>query len=92
MLFSYGSGLASAMFSLRVTEHKAPGSALERLVLSLNNLQQRLDSRMKVPPEEFDNCMKLREQTHHLGKLQGDFMSRYDVIFSLCFMLRTTSC
>lgn len=75
MLFSYGSGLASAMFSLRVTEHKAPGSALERLVLSLNNLQQRLDSRMKVPPEEFDNCMKLREQTHHLGKLQGDFMS-----------------
>ncbi|PVD23118.1 hypothetical protein C0Q70_16381 [Pomacea canaliculata] len=31
VLFSYGSGLASAMFSLRVTEHKAPGSALERL-------------------------------------------------------------
>ncbi|KAK7482697.1 hypothetical protein BaRGS_00018290 [Batillaria attramentaria] len=67
VLFSYGSGSASAMFSLRVTEDRSPGSALEKLVSSLSDLQQRLDSRQKVAPPDFDSCMKLREETHHLA-------------------------
>lgn len=67
ILFSYGSGSASAMFSLKVTEDRSPDSPLQKLVSSLNDLQQRLDSRQKVAPADFDSCMKLREQTHHLA-------------------------
>lgn len=67
VLFSYGSGLAACMFSLRVTEDRAPDSALDRLVSSLADLQGRLDGRQKVAPCDFDKCMKLREETHHLA-------------------------
>lgn len=45
-----------------------PGSALDKLVSSLSDMQARLDSRKKVPPAVFADNMKLREETHHLGK------------------------
>ncbi|XP_064604859.1 hydroxymethylglutaryl-CoA synthase 1-like [Liolophura sinensis] len=67
VLFSYGSGLASSMFSMTVTGDASPGSALAKLHHSLENLQERLDSRQKVQPEVFDKTMKLREETHHLA-------------------------
>jgi hydroxymethylglutaryl-CoA synthase len=69
VLFSYGSGLASAMFSVRFTDDRSPDSPLERLVSSLSDLQAWLDSRHKVSPQDFDKIMKLREETHHLGLL-----------------------
>lgn len=77
VLFSYGSGLASSMFSITVTGDASPGSALAKLHQSLKNLQERLDSREKVPPEVFDKTMKLREETHHLGK------SNYQLLLKL---------
>ncbi|XP_076462936.1 hydroxymethylglutaryl-CoA synthase 1-like [Babylonia areolata] len=67
VLFSYGSGLAASMFSIRVSEDRSPDSPLERLVSSLCDLQNRLDGREKVAPVDFDKCMKLREETHHLA-------------------------
>lgn len=67
VLFSYGSGLASSMFSMQFSMNKAAGGSLERLVNSLSDLKQRLESRQCVRPEDFDNYMKLREQTHHLA-------------------------
>ena len=67
VLFSYGSGLASSMFSLRVSEDTAPGSDLDKLVSSLSDLKARLDSRKGVEPSAFEQMMKLREETHHLG-------------------------
>ncbi|KAL8586748.1 Hydroxymethylglutaryl-CoA synthase, cytoplasmic [Nucella lapillus] len=67
VLFSYGSGLAASMFSLRVTQDRTQDSALDRLVASLSDLQARLDRREKVAPSDFDKCMKLREETHHLA-------------------------
>ena len=67
ILFSYGSGLASSMFSMQFSDNRAPGESLDRLVTSLADLRQRLDARHKVSPEEFDRIMKLREETHHLG-------------------------
>ncbi|XP_013077525.2 hydroxymethylglutaryl-CoA synthase 1-like [Biomphalaria glabrata] len=67
VLFSYGSGLASSMFSMKFTDNKSAGGALERLVNSLSDLKLRLDSRQCVVPEDFDRNMKLREQTHHLA-------------------------
>uniref|UniRef100_A0A7M4E4A9 Hydroxymethylglutaryl-CoA synthase n=1 Tax=Crocodylus porosus TaxID=8502 RepID=A0A7M4E4A9_CROPO len=65
--FSYGSGLAASLFSLRVSQDVAPGSPLDKLVSSFSDLQTRLDSRKCVLPEEFAQIMKLREDTHHLG-------------------------
>ncbi|XP_005112064.1 hydroxymethylglutaryl-CoA synthase 1 [Aplysia californica] len=67
VLFSYGSGLASTMFSMQFSDNKAPSGALDKLVSSLADLKQRLDSRQCVPPQDFDSNMKLREQTHHLA-------------------------
>lgn len=45
-----------------------PGSPLDKLVSSLSDLQTRLDSRKRVPPEEFAEIMKQREESHHLGE------------------------
>ncbi|GCC20261.1 hypothetical protein chiPu_0018839 [Chiloscyllium punctatum] len=69
-LFSYGSGFAATLYSLRVTQDATPGSALDKLVSSLSDLQARLDSRKKVSPEVFATSMKLREETHHLANHQ----------------------
>ncbi|XP_073212376.1 hydroxymethylglutaryl-CoA synthase, mitochondrial isoform X2 [Lepidochelys kempii] len=64
--FSYGSGLAASLFSMRVSQDAAPGSPLDKLLSSLSDLQTRLDARKQVPPEEFAEIMKQREETHHL--------------------------
>ncbi|XP_074858816.1 hydroxymethylglutaryl-CoA synthase, mitochondrial [Carettochelys insculpta] len=64
--FSYGSGLAASLFSMRVAQDAAPGSPLDKLVSSLSDLPLRLAARKRVPPEEFAAIMKQREETHHL--------------------------
>lgn len=69
-LFSYGSGFAATLYSLRVSQDAAPDSPLDKLVSSLADLQARLDSRKKVSPEDFAASMKLREDTHHLAGQQ----------------------
>lgn len=66
-VFSYGSGFAATLFSLRVTQDHTPGSSLDKLVSSLSDLQVRLSSRKKVSPAVFSENMKLREETHHLA-------------------------
>ncbi|KAK5878461.1 hypothetical protein CesoFtcFv8_023861 [Champsocephalus esox] len=66
-VFSYGSGFAATLYSIRVTQDHTPGSALDKLVSSLSDLKLRLDSRQKVSPAAFSECMKLRQDTHHLA-------------------------
>ncbi|KAF3848629.1 hypothetical protein F7725_015126 [Dissostichus mawsoni] len=66
-VFSYGSGFAATLYSIRVTQDHTPGSALDKLVSSLSDLKLRLDSRQKVSPTVFSECMKLRQETHHLA-------------------------
>lgn len=44
------------------------GSALDKIVASICDLKSRLDSRTCVAPDIFAENMKLREDTHHLGK------------------------
>ncbi|XP_026797832.3 hydroxymethylglutaryl-CoA synthase, cytoplasmic isoform X1 [Pangasianodon hypophthalmus] len=66
-LFSYGSGFAATLYSIRVTQDATPGSMLDKLVSSLSDMQARLDSRKKVSPAVFADNMKLREETHHLA-------------------------
>ena len=67
-MFSYGSGLAATLYSLKVTQDATPGSALDKIVASICDLKSRLDSRTCVAPDIFAENMKLREDTHHLGK------------------------
>ncbi|XP_076875817.1 hydroxymethylglutaryl-CoA synthase, cytoplasmic isoform X2 [Brachyhypopomus gauderio] len=66
-VFSYGSGFAATLYSLRVTQDATPGSMLDKLVSSLSDLQVQLDTRKRVPPAVFAENMKLREETHHLA-------------------------
>ncbi|EFR02243.1 hydroxymethylglutaryl-CoA synthase [Nannizzia gypsea CBS 118893] len=57
VLFSYGSGLASSMFSLRVK-----GNTDE--MVSKLNLIQRLDARKAESPEFYDEMCRLREKAY----------------------------
>ncbi|XP_060065137.1 hydroxymethylglutaryl-CoA synthase 1-like isoform X3 [Ylistrum balloti] len=65
VLFSYGSGLAASMFSLRISEDTSKFSALQVLYSCLSDVKPRLESRQKSSPKEFDRIMKLREDTHN---------------------------
>lgn len=64
-LFSYGSGLASSMYSMRIVETCGEGSPLNKLVDNLDYVHKKLELRKCVPPSEFSATMKLREQNHH---------------------------
>jgi hydroxymethylglutaryl-CoA synthase len=56
-IFSYGSGLASSMFSLKVK-----GSTKE--FADKLNLHERLAARRVVPPQTYDDLCNLREKAH----------------------------
>jgi hydroxymethylglutaryl-CoA synthase len=56
-IFSYGSGLASSIFSIKVKGN------LEEIQTKLD-IHKRLDSRRVVPPETFDDMCLMRERAH----------------------------
>ncbi|KAG8525967.1 3-hydroxy-3-methylglutaryl coenzyme A synthase [Bacidia gigantensis] len=56
-VFSYGSGLASSFFSMRVV-----GDTSE--MATKVDLQTRLDNRRTVPPEVYDEMCELRKKAH----------------------------
>ncbi|KAM9689084.1 LOW QUALITY PROTEIN: hydroxymethylglutaryl-CoA synthase, mitochondrial [Trichechus inunguis] len=60
--FSYGSGMAASLFSLRASKDASPGSLLEKLVSSVADLPNRLASRKRMSAEEFAEVMDQREQ------------------------------
>lgn len=63
VMFSYGSGLASCMYSLRM----ADTPQLYQLTQSMLNVPKTLAARKTIPPADFEATMKLREETHHLA-------------------------
>lgn len=63
VMFSYGSGLASCMYSLRVTDTPQ----LSQLTQAMINIPKMLAARKTIPPADFEATMKLREETHHLA-------------------------
>ena len=73
-LFSYGSGLASSMFSIRVLarenhiveDYKSllKDFTLKQLIASLDSAKSRLDSRIAVKPSAFAATLKQREEMH----------------------------
>ena len=75
------------MYMLRVASDHAPGSVLDRLLGSLSNVRERLDSRMKVEPAEFARIMKLREDTHHCGRLSLAVRDAQKLVMSGCLVI-----
>lgn len=58
MMFSYGSGCAASIFTLKVRE--GYGKVIEKSIF-----KQRLEQgRVKVSPEEFSHWMDVREQNY----------------------------
>lgn len=53
-MFSYGSGLASGMFLLRVNTD--PSFMREKM-----NIDEKLKNRVKIPVEEYDKIMESRQ-------------------------------
>lgn len=65
VLFSYGSGLASAMFSLYFSKDEHVKSSLQKLKDNVSHVKSYLELRRKCSPEIFAKMMKLREDTHN---------------------------
>lgn len=61
-VFSYGSGLAASMYSIKVTED---ASIFEKFVTKLDYVLPLLGAREKVVPEEFSALMEIREKNNH---------------------------
>nr|CAD7580667.1 unnamed protein product [Timema californicum] len=64
-LFSYGSGLASSLYSLRISKDASKGSALDKLLSGLSYVKPMLEARKAVDPLEFSQIMEVREKNHH---------------------------
>lgn len=62
-LFSYGSGLASSLFALKV--NGTASKQLTRLIDHLNDVHALLGQRKRVEPQEFSDTLELRERVCH---------------------------
>ncbi|KAF4348323.1 hypothetical protein G4B88_019536 [Cannabis sativa] len=72
MMFSYGSGLTSTMFSLQFREGQHPFSLAN--IATVMNVGGKLKSRHEVEPEKFIETLKLMEHRYG-GK---DFVTNKD--------------
>ncbi|KAJ6843181.1 hydroxymethylglutaryl-CoA synthase-like [Iris pallida] len=72
VMFSYGSGLASTMFSFKIQDGQHPFSLSN--IASMMNVSEKLESRHVFPPEKFVETMKLME--HRYGA--KDFITGRD--------------
>lgn len=61
-VFSYGSGLASSMYSISITQDPVK---LGPLLKHLSYVKPLLESRLKVDPIEFTRLMEIREKNNH---------------------------
>lgn len=67
LMFSYGSGLASTMFSLSISSDVSSDSPLSKLIDGIRDVPTLLANRIKICPKDFESTLKLREETHHLA-------------------------
>lgn len=65
VLFSYGSGLASSMFSITVSKDCNEDSSLNRLINKLQYIKVLLSQREKVAPEKFTATLEIRAKNSH---------------------------
>ncbi|ODV60013.1 hydroxymethylglutaryl-CoA synthase [Ascoidea rubescens DSM 1968] len=62
-VFSYGSGLASTLYSIKIK------GDLKKIIKTLN-LQERLDNRVKKSPEQYTSAIDLREKAYKQKNFQ----------------------
>lgn len=80
-LFSYGSGLASSMFSISII--KSCDEVLNKIKSKLVNTKFLLDSREKIEPTVFEATLDLRQKTCHqapyspVGSIDSFFPGTY---------------
>ncbi len=67
-VFSYGSGLAAAMFSFQVKG----GADLSNLIRNCRNINERLDSRKVISPQEFSDILEQRQRSLHLAPFASE--------------------
>ncbi|XP_063385718.1 hydroxymethylglutaryl-CoA synthase 1 [Cydia fagiglandana] len=78
-LFSYGSGLASTMFSINICNDMSAGSKLEKLITSLHDTVSYLDKRVSVEPSKFSELMEVRTKNYHTAPYEPS--GPIDVLF-----------
>ncbi|KAK4884721.1 hypothetical protein RN001_000992 [Aquatica leii] len=82
-LFSYGSGLASTMFSITVTKDCNDNSPLYKLMSNIKDVKTRLEQRQKISPEKFVTILETRNQNCHkapfapLSSIKDLFLGTY---------------
>jgi hydroxymethylglutaryl-CoA synthase len=64
-IFSYGSGLASSMYSLTITTNVSEDSSLVKLISNLSYIKSQLEARQQVNPEDYTKILDLREKNCH---------------------------
>ncbi|XP_026743390.1 hydroxymethylglutaryl-CoA synthase 1 [Trichoplusia ni] len=69
-LFSYGSGLASTMYSMNICNDMSAGSKLAKLINSLNEGLSMLEIRQSIPPSQFSESMDVRTKNYHTAPYQ----------------------
>jgi len=62
-MFSYGSGLASSFFSLKISGDTSPESPLVKFIANLSDVESNLDRRVKAEPQAFVSTLELREKS-----------------------------
>lgn len=65
VMFSYGSGLASSMFSFTVVGDTTT-------MAKVLNIKQRLSQRTEIPPATFDSIMATRQKCHNVKDYQPE--------------------
>jgi len=70
VLFSYGSGLASSMFSVTLCPDETTKESFSSLLESLSDIKTRLVSRKEIEPSEFVGILQLREKVHNSKEYQ----------------------
>ncbi|EAT43368.1 AAEL005201-PA [Aedes aegypti] len=83
-VFSYGSGLASSMYSISITSDT---QALGAFKTHLNYVLPLLESRQKVAPEDFTKLMEVREKNNHAAPYEPS--GSVDVLFPGTFYLQS---
>lgn len=78
-LFSYGSGLASTMYSINICNDMSAGSKLATLISSLHDTVSMLDKRECVDPQIFTDVMDVRTKNYHTAPYQPS--GSIDILF-----------
>ncbi|XP_023939271.2 hydroxymethylglutaryl-CoA synthase 1 [Bicyclus anynana] len=78
-LFSYGSGLASTMYSINICNDMSAGSKLEKLIKSLQESVAMLNKRQCVEPQLFSDIMQVRTENYHTAPYEPS--GSIDVLF-----------